>query len=143
MQQLKHEFCEFIPENLVEGVVYVSVTYGTASHLCCCGCGSRVVTPITPTDWRLSFDGETISLQPSIGNWSLPCQSHYWIRDNQVEWSGQWSRSRIDASNRLDKVAKEEYYQKSITADEPTLTIEELPKEKPPSFWRRWFSFLE
>ncbi|MCF8276996.1 MAG: hypothetical protein K9J17_09690 [Flavobacteriales bacterium] len=141
MQQLKHKFCESIPENLTQGVVYVSVTYGTAIHLCCCGCGSEVVTPITPTDWKLSFDGETISLSPSIGNWSLPCQSHYWIKDNQVEWSGQWSRKRVDASNRIDRVAKEEYYRKDVPKEEPMETEEEIPEETTLPFWKRWFNW--
>ena len=74
---LKHEFVEFIPDELEQGTVYVSIRFATASHLCVCGCGNKVVTPIRPTDWTLTFDGKTISLNPSIGNWSFPCQSHY------------------------------------------------------------------
>ena len=81
---LKHEFVEFIPGELKEGTIYVSIRFGTASHLCVCGCGNKVVTPIRPTDWKLIFDGKTISLDPSIGNWSFACQSHYWIRNNKV-----------------------------------------------------------
>ena len=34
------------------------------------------------------FDGRTISLNPSIGNWSYPCRSHYWIKGNRVVWDG-------------------------------------------------------
>ena len=59
---LKHEFVEFIPEHLPEGTIYVSIRFATASHKCCCGCGKEVVTPLSPTDWKLTFDGETISL---------------------------------------------------------------------------------
>ena len=59
-----HEFVEFIPEELKEGVLYISINYATASHLCCCGCGNRVVTPITPDDWKLIFDGVSVSLHP-------------------------------------------------------------------------------
>lgn len=90
---LKHEFVEFIPEELNEGTIYVSIRFTTASHRCCCGCGQKVVTPITPTDWKLVFDGKTISLDPSIGNWGFSCRSHYWIRNNQVQWAAQWSET--------------------------------------------------
>ena len=37
------QFVEFIPKVLDEGVLYVSMTYATARHLCFCGCGMRVV----------------------------------------------------------------------------------------------------
>ncbi len=60
--------------------------YTVASHLCVCGCGREVVTPIRPSEWNLTFDGETISLHPSIGNWDFPCQSHYWIKRNKIIW---------------------------------------------------------
>src|SRR5205085_355428 len=88
---LTHEFVEFIPDDLEEGVLYVSMQYATAAHKCFCGCGTEVVTPLSPTDWKLIFDGKTISLDPSIGNWGLDCQSHYWIRGNQVRWAGRWT----------------------------------------------------
>ena len=81
-----HEFVEYIPEKLSDGTIYISTTYGTAVHKCCCGCGNEVVTPLTPTDWKLIFDGETISLHPSIGNWNLDCKSHYWIKNNEIKW---------------------------------------------------------
>ena len=44
---LKHEFVEFIPDELEQGTIYISIRFATASHLCCCGCGNKVVTPIT------------------------------------------------------------------------------------------------
>ena len=89
--KLSHKFVEFVPDVLEKGVLYVSITYGTASHLCCCGCGREVVTPITPTGWKLTFDGETVSLNPSIGNWNFPCRSHYWIKNDCAEWADEWS----------------------------------------------------
>ena len=94
---LTHKFVEFIPRELEPNTIYVSIPFATAIHNCCCGCGNRVVTPISPTDWKLIFDGRTISLDPSIGNWSFPCRSHYWIRNNRVVWSDQWSDEEIDA----------------------------------------------
>ena len=90
--QMTHRFVEEIPRELEEGVLYVSIHFATAVHRCCCGCGQEVVTPLSPTDWQLAFDGRSVSLYPSIGNWSLPCQSHYWIRRDIVEWAPRWSR---------------------------------------------------
>ena len=66
--KMQHKFVEFIPDELENGVLYVSVTYATAIHECCCGCGNEVVTPLAPNDWQLTFDGESITLFPSIGN---------------------------------------------------------------------------
>jgi Family of unknown function (DUF6527) len=107
---LKHEFVEFIPDELQQGTIYVTIRFATASHLCCCGCGSKIVTPIRPTDWKLIFDGRTISLDPSIGNWSLACQSHYWIRNNRVRWAPKWSQKQIDRGRARDRSAKQKYF---------------------------------
>ena len=79
-------FVRYIPEELEEGKLYISMEYATASHLCACGCGEKVVTPISPDFWQLFYDGKAISLTPSIGNYEFPCQSHYFIRHNKVEW---------------------------------------------------------
>ena len=87
--EIRHEFVDYIPEDLKDGTVYVSVKYATVNHKCLCGCGNEVVTPLSPTDWKLVFDGKTISLDPSIGNWGFACRSHYWIRRNRIEWAGQ------------------------------------------------------
>ena len=52
------------------------------------------------------YDGETVSLDPSIGNWSFPCQSHYWLERGRVSWAEQWSRERIDRGRALDRARK-------------------------------------
>ncbi len=75
---VRHKFVDVVPGQLERETLYVSIPFATAAHLCLCGCGHEVVTPLSPTDWRLIFDGATVSLEPSIGNWSYPCQSHYW-----------------------------------------------------------------
>ena len=85
-RKFRPEFVEFIPENLKPGVLYISIEYSTASHLCPCGCGQKVITPIRPDQWTLTWDGETVSLSPSIGNWGFSCKSHYWIRENMIIW---------------------------------------------------------
>jgi len=110
--KLSHKFVKNIPDTIENGVVYVSVDYSTAIHKCCCGCGNEIVTPLSPTDWKLSFDGETISLYPSIGNWSLPCQSHYWITDNEVEWAPRWTKRQIERGRIEEEQDKEKYYGK-------------------------------
>jgi hypothetical protein len=107
---LKHQFVEFIPEELADRTLYISMRFATVSHLCACGCKTKVVTPLKPTDWKLTFDGKTITLNPSVGNWSFPCRSHYWIRNNVVEWAEDWSQARIDATRAHDRSAKERYF---------------------------------
>jgi hypothetical protein len=109
-ETVRHEFVEFIPDVLEEGVVYVSIAYATASHKCCCGCGKEVVTPLSPTDWKLIFDGKTISLDPSIGNWGFECRSHYWIQRNRVNWARSWSEEQVIAGRAHDSLAKERYF---------------------------------
>lgn len=83
----KPAFVESLPETLKERTLYVCMEFATASHKCACGCGKEVVTPLSPTDWKLMFDGRTVTLHPSIGNWGFECRSHYWIRGNRVEWA--------------------------------------------------------
>lgn len=106
----KHQFVEFMPEELHNGTLYVSVRFATVSHLCACGCGMKVVTPLKPTDWKLIFDGKTLSLDPSIGNWNFPCRSHYWIRNNRVKWAPQWTEEQVERGRIRDLKAKEHYY---------------------------------
>lgn len=110
--KLSHKFVQNIPDHLDEGVVYVSMEYATAIHKCCCGCGNEVVTPFSPTDWDLIFNGESISLYPSIGNWNFKCQSHYWITNNNVEWAPKWTKRQIEQGNMRDQKIKGVYYGK-------------------------------
>lgn len=109
-QHYSFQFVEFMPKALDEGVLYVSTTYATASHLCFCGCGKKVVTPLSPTDWRLTFNGDTVSLDPSVGNWSYPCRSHYILRGNRVVWAGAMSAGQIRAVRDNDTSDKARYY---------------------------------
>lgn len=46
----KHKFVEYIPDTIEENIIYISISYSTAIHLCACGCGKEVVTPLSPTD---------------------------------------------------------------------------------------------
>jgi hypothetical protein len=133
---ITHEFVEFIPANLKDGTIYVSIPYATVVHKCFCGCGQEVVTPLNPMDWKLIFDGKTISLDPSIGNWSFECRSHYWIKCNRVVWVRPWSQEEVRAGRICDKIAKEEYFGATAT---PTGD----KNNQSQSIWkklRNWFS---
>jgi len=107
---LGFEFVEFIPDELKEQTLYISIIYATAVHKCCCGCGREVVTPLSPTAWRLIFDGKSVSLYPSIGNWSLPCQSHYFITKNKAVWARKWTENQIARGRAQETKAREQYY---------------------------------
>ena len=139
---LAYEFVEFIPDELREQTIYISHTYCTVVHKCCCGCGREVVTPLSPTAWQLTFDGETVSLYPSIGSWSLPCQSHYFITKNKVVWAPKWTKKQIAKGRDREARAQERYYaemQPPGGAPEPPLSSAGSKQ----SLWRkvkRWFS---
>lgn len=100
LMQLRHQFIDEAPDHMEAGILYVSMPYRTSLHLCCCGCGNQVALPLRPTAWKLTYDGDTITMSPSVGNWSFPCRSHYWIRNNQVEWAGSWTDDEIAAGRR-------------------------------------------
>lgn len=106
IKSLKHEFVTYIPDALDDGVLYVSIPFATLVHKCCCGCGNEVVTPLDPTDWEMTFDGKSVSLSPSIGNWSLACQSHYWIFRNRVCWVRRLSDFEIKTGRAIDRIKK-------------------------------------
>ncbi len=112
---IKHEFVEFIPDDLEDNTIYISMEYATAIHKCSCGCQNKVVTPLSPRDWKLTYDGETISLHPSIGNWCFPCRSHYWIRNSKVEWARSSMDIELNVNNCQicnDKIKKNSFFEK-------------------------------
>jgi hypothetical protein len=130
--RVKHEFVEFIPQEVEPATVYISGTHATCVHLCLCGCGNKVVTPLAPTEWKLIFDGETISLSPSIGNWSFDCQSHYWIRESRVIWAPALSKEKVEANRVGDRRQKHRYYRE--LEDDATAVLPatgEEPHEQP------------
>ncbi len=151
-ETLAHRFVRNVPRELEPGVLFISMDYATAVHSCCCGCGDRVVTPFTPTDWRMTFDGETVSLHPSVGNWNQRCRSHYVIQRSRVLEAGPWSKSQIEAEQRRDQRAKAAFYsardaaQTTRVLPAPTEPEQAAPKDNPPlspSIWSRfkaWFT---
>lgn len=133
---VEHRFVEFIPEELEEGVVYVSIAYATVVHRCLCGCGSEVVTPLDPNRWSLTFDGASISLAPSIGNWSFPCQSHYWIERNRVDWFRRLSRDEIADGRAFDRAVLQR------ATNPENVAPATRPAIQPASRWRRLLTTL-
>lgn len=107
---MRHDFVECVPDRLEDGVLYISLQYATAVHRCACGCGHEVVTPFSPTDWSMIFDGQAVSLAPSIGNWSFPCRSHYWVERGRVVWAPSWTSREIEGGRSRDARRKAAHY---------------------------------
>ena len=119
--RFSHEFVDFIPADLDDGVLYVSLPYATVMHLCACGCATKVASALDPTDYSITFDGETISLSPSIGNWNFHCRSHYVIRRGQVRWMPAMSDADIAAGRHRDrraKTARDDLFDRILRSDE-------------------------
>jgi hypothetical protein len=112
MMTIEHKFVDLIPDKIPYGILFICIRYKTAVHQCVCGCGNEVVTPISPTDWQISFDGQSVSLHPSIGNWNFPCRSHYWIAHNTVYHSNSWSEEEVKTGREKDQQKKKLFFKK-------------------------------
>src|SRR5437764_14179159 len=88
---------KYIPKELEPGVLYVSEEFGAAVHLCACGCGRKVSTPLRPPRWVIEDTAGGPTLRPSVGNWEFPCKSHYWIWQGKIVSSDQWSPEQLVA----------------------------------------------
>jgi len=99
-----------MPTALEPGVLYVAEEFGAAAHLCPCGCGAIVRTPLDRTEWSLEDTEDGPTLDPSIGNWQELCQSHYWIERGKVVWAPKWSSKQIEAGRRGEQERRDEYY---------------------------------
>lgn len=100
----------YMPKELKPGVLYVSEEFDIAMHLCACGCGSKVKTPLGPTEWSVTETRGGPSLRPSIGNWQQPCQSHYWITGGKIVWGKKWTPKQIAAGRRQEEERRRAYY---------------------------------
>ena len=144
-KQLEHKFVKSVPRSLESGILYISLDYATVVHSCCCGWGEEVVTPLSPTDWNMTFDGVSVSLSPSVGSWNLKCRSHYFIRYGKVIVAGSWSKEQIEFEHKRDKHAKARFYNTAQT--ESSTVASSLPLSHPilqQETWRkklaRWLS---
>jgi hypothetical protein len=136
---LDHRFVRFIPDELEDGTLYVSIEYKTVTHRCCCGCGENVVTPLSPAAWELSFNGQSVSLWPSIAGGR--CKSHYIVRRGSVEWARPLTKREEEVALRRDRAAAERLYD-----GEPARfvgnEIEPAPPTRTPLWWRRLLRYL-
>ena len=63
--ELKPEYCDEIPKNLKNGILYISKKFEIVIHLCACGCGGESVTPLGVKEWILIENDGKITLKPS------------------------------------------------------------------------------
>lgn len=127
--KFKLQHVHYMPKELIPGVLYVSKEFDTAAHLCACGCHSKIRTPLGPTEWEVQETERGPTLRPSIGNWHLPCQSHYWITRGEVLWSSRWTPEQIAAGRSFEQAKRKAYFD---TLD-----------RKRSGVFRRFFSWLK
>lgn len=108
--RIKLQRVHYMPKQLAPGVLYISEEFRTAAHLCACGCGSKVRTPLGPTEWQIKNTSRGPCLYPSIGNWQQACKSHYWIHQGEVIWSEQWSPDQISLGRQHEETRRRVYY---------------------------------
>lgn len=106
--ELRH--VQYMPADLSPGVVYVSRQFSTAAHLCACGCGEKIRTPLGPTEWSVEETANGPTLRPSVGNWQKACQSHYEIRRGEVRWCRKWTPEQIAAGREWEDERRRSYY---------------------------------
>lgn len=146
LDRITPEVVELAPRELDPGKLYISPKYRSAIHLCCCGCGEKVVTPLSAAEWRLTLSDDRATLHPSIGNWSMACRSHYWIRGNKVIWGPRLSDRQIKTVFERDQQDLKALHrivnsrQAASTSSQPS---PELPSEKVTSGgWVSWLRGL-
>lgn len=110
-QPMRHAFVRAVPDVLDQDTLYISIDYVTTSHLCACGCGAEVVLPLHPTKWKLTFDGASVSMAPSIGSRTLPCRSHYWIDKGRIHWANKMSDGDFDRALKRDQFADRRWHE--------------------------------
>ena len=72
-------------------------------------------------------DGVSVSLSPSIGNWSEKCQSHYWIINNKIQWASKFSRHEILQTRRARELEREQYFSANTKPETGRFEPERLP----------------
>lgn len=110
LMKIKLQRVHYMPKDLKPGVLYVSEEFGAAAHLCACGCGSKIRTPLSPTEWALEGTRGGPTLYPSVGNWQQACQSHYWIYRGKIRWADKWTYAQIAAGRHSEEERQRAYY---------------------------------
>ena len=76
---------------LEDGVLYVVDNSPYVQFNCPCGCGGDVILPTTKHEagyhgWGFSEADGKVTLSPSILSSGFPCRSHYFVRNNRIDW---------------------------------------------------------
>ena len=93
------EWVEDMPDQLERGKLYISTKHRLSEHLCACGCGAEVSLPLARSEWLIVYDGDSVSVWPSVGNWRLPCRSHYEITESMTRWC-RWWKNPLDLTSK-------------------------------------------
>lgn len=110
LDRIKLQRVEFMPKQLEPGILYVSEKYRAVAHLCACGCGAKIRTPLGTTEWAFTDNTAGPSLWPSIGNWQKACKSHYIIDGGEIIWCGTWTPEQILAGRRAEQAKRKAHY---------------------------------
>jgi hypothetical protein len=110
LMKIELQRVQYMPKELKPGVLYVSEKFGAAAHLCACGCGSKIRTPLSPMEWTLEETSRGPTLYPSVGNWQQVCQSHYWIYRGEIRWADKWTPEQIAAGRLNEEERRRAYY---------------------------------
>ena len=81
------EYCnKYVHEELEEGILYISKEFNVIAHLCPCGCGNKSWIRINHVDgWKFRDENGYVTLSPSLLH-KFPCKSHYFIKNNSIQW---------------------------------------------------------
>ena len=136
-------FLAVIPAELESAKLYISIEYGSVLHLCCCGCGRTVSTPLSPVQWRITYDGQCVSLHPSVESDGFPCESHYVIRSNRVDWVEHLPKESAQSRRLADHRAVEAYFESRTPAKNASVGVSDTDRrlrrswlERLQRFWR-------
>jgi hypothetical protein len=110
VRRITLERAQYLPRKLASGILYVSEEFAVAGHLCACGCGNKVITPLGPAEWTFTEREGRPTLHPSIGNWQLPCRSHYVIAEGRIRWGDRWSEAQVATGRRAEAKRRQAYY---------------------------------
>lgn len=110
IRRMELQNVHYMPKVLEPGILYVSEEFHTAGHLCACGCGAKIRTPLGPTEWAMKVTPTGPSLWPSVGNWQRACRSHYVIDHGSIIWCGQWTPEQVVEGRHLEQVRRQAHY---------------------------------
>ena len=125
LKEIRLQRVQYMPKVLEPGILYVSEEFGAVAHLCACGCGAKIRTPLGPTDWSLKNSPQGPSLSPSVGNWQQACRSHYWISAGKIIPAPTWTEEEIKLGRALETQRDRVYYDR-------------LPRKRPNGYQSLW-----